>query len=139
MKILALVLSLLLTSCATYSALEPRPSEWAGVIKPDANFYQVDTNVYRSEQPIADDLPDIYAQNIKTVINLQHNNQDGDKRLFDDGTIKLVNEPIQAWHVRPIQIARVLYAIEQEKSRGVFWCIVVMVLIVQASSSPCIG
>lgn len=111
------LLSLNLIACTTHPATEPRPPHWASVIKPDANFYQVDRGVYRSEMPIADDMAVMTAQNIKTVINLQYKNQDEDAKIFDK-SVTLINEPILTWNVRPAQIARALYAIEQGREQG---------------------
>lgn len=116
-KIFVALLSLQIVACATYSATEPRPKHWAKLIKADANFYEVDTGVYRSEMPIADDVASMTAQNIKTVINLQYKNRDKDAKIFDN-TITLINEPILTWQARPAQIARSLYAIEQGKAKG---------------------
>lgn len=111
------LLTLNLIACTTYPATTPRPEHWASVIKADANFYEVDTGVYRSEMPIADDMASMTAQNIKTVINLQYKNQDEDAKIFDK-SVTLINEPILTWHVRPTQIARALYAIEQGREQG---------------------
>ncbi|WP_066804972.1 phosphatase domain-containing putative toxin [Moraxella oblonga] len=111
------LLALHLIACATYPATKPRPEHWASLIKADANFYQVDEGVYRSEMPIHDDISHMNAQNIKTVINLQYKNQDKDAKIFDN-SVTLINEPILTWHVRPAQIARALYAIEQGREQG---------------------
>lgn len=116
-KIIPFLLSLQLVACATYPATQPRPEYWTTPIKKDANFYQVDTGVYRSEMPVSDDVVSMTAQNIKTIINLQYKNQDKDAKIFDNNTT-LISEPILTWQVRPIQIARALYAIEQGKTQG---------------------
>lgn len=116
-NLVVVCLSLHLFACATYPATSPRPTHWANVIKSDANFYEVDDGVYRSEMPIADDVPMMVSKNIKTVINLQYKNQDKDAQIFDE-SITLINEPILTWQARPAQIARALYAIEQGKQQG---------------------
>lgn len=116
-KFAVLLLSSTLVACATYPATTPRPEHWASIIKADANFYEVDKGVYRSEMPIADDVAVMTAQDIKTIINLQYKNQDEDAKIFDK-SITLINEPILTWQVRPAQIARALYAIEQGKAQG---------------------
>lgn len=116
-KFAVLLLSSTLVACATYPTTTPRPEHWASIIKADANFYEVDKGVYRSEMPIADDVAVMTAQNIKTIINLQYKNQEEDAKIFDK-SITLINEPILTWQVRPAQIARALYAIEQGKEQG---------------------
>ena len=112
-----LILSLTLTACMTANPISPRPAHWANELKADANFYQVDTHLYRSEQPINDDVSAIHAQNIKTIINLRQGKDNDDTALFGDG-FELVHEPLITWRVSPSDIARVLYAIEKHQKTG---------------------
>ncbi|MDO4896254.1 MAG: tyrosine-protein phosphatase [Moraxella sp.] len=112
-----IILSLTLTGCITATPTTPRPTHWANELKADANFYQVDTHLYRSEQPIFDDVPAIHAQAIKTIINLRHTKANDDTALFGDD-ITLIKEPLITWRIRPTDIARVLYLIEKHQKNG---------------------
>lgn len=113
---ISLPLVLCLSACMTAQPITPRPSHWATPLKADANFYQVDTHLYRSEQPIADDVPAIHAHAIKTIINLRQGQDDNPVLFGDDMT--LIKEPLATWRVRPSDIARVLYAIEKHQKTG---------------------
>lgn len=113
---ISLPLVLCLSACMTAQPIIPRPSHWAAPLKADANFYQVDTHLYRSEQPIADDVPAIHVHAIKTIINLRQG-QDDNPALFGD-EMTLIKEPLATWRVRPSDIARVLYAIEKHQKTG---------------------
>lgn len=113
-----MALMMVLTACSTTSAPMIHPSHWASIIKADANLYKVDDKLYRSEQPIVDDVAAIHAQNIKTVINLRYFDRNDDHQVFDDKEITLVNQPLLTWRIRPVEIAQVLYAIEREQQKG---------------------
>lgn len=112
-----LILSLTLTACMTANPISPRPTHWANELKADANFYQVDAHLYRSEQPIDDDVSAIHAQNITTIINLRQGKDNDDTALFGDD-VTLIHEPLITWRVSPSDIARVLYAIETHQKTG---------------------
>lgn len=104
--------------CMAKPLFEPNPPQWASIIKADANLYKVDDRLYRSEQPIADDVSSIYQQNIKTIINLRYFDRNDNQAIFGGQTIDLVNEPLLTWRVRPSDVARVLYAIERGQTKG---------------------
>lgn len=117
MKIFTIfTLTLALSACMTAPPITPRPDHWATELKADANFYQVDDKLYRSEQPIKDDVATIHHHNIKTIINLRQE-QDDSSDLFGNA-ITLISEPLITWRVRPSDIARVLYAIEKHQKTG---------------------
>ena len=117
MKLVAiLTLTLCLSACMTAAPISPRPSHWANQIKADANFYQVDNKLYRSEQPIGADVSTIHAHAIKTIINLRQG-QDDNPALFGD-TITLIKEPLITWRVKLSDIARILYTIEKHQKTG---------------------
>lgn len=115
--VLPLCVMMSLTGCITATPISPRPSHWANELKADANFYQVSQDLYRSEQPIIDDVPAIHAQNIKTIINLRQGKDNDDTQLFGND-ITLIHEPLITWRVSPSDIARVLYAIERHQKTG---------------------
>ena len=67
-----LILSLMLvgmTACtAAPTPQTSRPAHWAQSVKADANLHRVDDKLYRSEQPIADDIAAINAAQIRTIV-----------------------------------------------------------------------
>lgn len=114
----AVFVSLALTACATAPTPTPRPSHWAVAVKPDANLYQVDKNLYRSEQLNQDDKAKIHELNIKTIINLRYFDRHDDQDVFADDKITLINAPLLAWKIRPTEIAQVLHRIETQQQQG---------------------
>lgn len=115
--VLPLCVMMSLTGCITATPISPRPSHWANELKADANFYQVDARLYRSEQPIGDDVSAIHTQNIKTIINLRYFDRNDNQDLFGDD-ITLINAPLLTWRLRPSDIANVLYHIETQQKQG---------------------
>lgn len=97
---------------------DSRPKNWATMIKADANLHKVDRHLYRSEQPISDDKKTIEDLGIKTIINLRYFDRNDNQKVFADKQIKLINNPILTFKVKPIDIAKALYAIKQEQQNG---------------------
>lgn len=95
-----------------------RPLAWATPIYANANLYQVDKQLYRSEQLIADDIPIIRKQGINTIINLRFFDRDDNHRQFTDKNLTLINYPLLTWAIKPEQLAKILYEIEQQKKLG---------------------
>jgi len=56
--------------------------EWAVPVKPEANLYRVDDKLYRSEQPVRDDVALIKKLGIKAVINLRYFDRRGDEKAL---------------------------------------------------------
>lgn len=77
---LALVLvSLILTACASLPTPSPRPERWAKAVssKHLQNLYEVDPGkVYRSAQPDNNSVPSLQALGIKTVLDLRYHHND---------------------------------------------------------------
>ena len=118
-----LILSLMLvgmTACtAAPTPKTSRPAHWAQSVKADANLYRIDDKLYRSEQPIADDIAAINAAQIRTIVNLRYFNRNRNADLFAQNPhIRLVNQPLMTWRVRPKDLAAALYQIEQGQKHG---------------------
>ena len=118
-----LILSLMLvgmTACtAAPTPKTSRPAHWAQSVKADANLHRVDDKLYRSEQPIADDIAAINAAQIRTIVNLRYFNRNRNTDLFAQNPhIRLVNQPLLTWRVRPKDLAAALYQIEQGRKHG---------------------
>jgi tyrosine-protein phosphatase SIW14 len=74
---LGLLLSLFIVGTCASQTL-PRPDKWAQRV-PSAtlkNWYKIDDDVYRSEQPTRQGFEEARAKGIRSIINLRHNHSD---------------------------------------------------------------
>ena len=99
-------------------AMQAEQKQWARPIKPDANLYYVDNLLYRSEQLIADDVATVEQLGIKSVINLRFFNRKDNESILTGRGIDLLNQPLLTWHIKPEDIAKVLYIIKQQQRKG---------------------
>lgn len=101
----------------------PLPAS-AKLIDKQANLYQVDKLLFRSEQLRAADIPLLKANHIDAILSLRFFDQDEDQELLahvaEDANVALYNQPLKSWHVTPIEIAQALTKIRslqaQDKS-----------------------
>ena len=91
----------------------------ATVIHTEANLYQVDSLLYRSEQLVKADKEVILRTPIKTIINLRYFTRSKDRKVFSpaDG-ITLINHPLLTWRISPKDIAQVLQRIRKAQQQG---------------------
>ena len=91
----------------------------ATVIHTEANLYQVDSLLYRSEQLVKADKEVILRTPIKTIINLRYFTRSKDRKVFSpaDG-ITLINYPLLTWRITPKDIAQVLQRIRRAQQQG---------------------
>ncbi|WP_346766930.1 protein-tyrosine phosphatase family protein [Wielerella bovis] len=94
------------------------PTSAARSLKQDANLYQVDDKLFRSEQLVAEDKLAVQSLGIKSIINLRFFNRRGNEKLFTGDDIELLNRPLLTWDVKPAQIAHILWTIEQQQKKG---------------------
>ncbi|WP_434779350.1 phosphatase domain-containing putative toxin [Neisseria sp. Ec49-e6-T10] len=96
---------------------QQRPTNWATPMTHKiGNLHQITPNLYRSEQPLAEDLNILKELNIKTIVNLRSRNKD--KRELSQTDLNLVHIPIRTWAIKEQQIADALWAIEQGQKQG---------------------
>lgn len=96
---------------------QQRPANWATPIPQKiGNMHQITPNLYRSEQPLTEDLNILKELNIKTVVNLRSRNKD--KKELSQTDLNLVHIPIKTWAIKEQQIADALWAIEQGQKQG---------------------
>lgn len=119
-----LLLCVLLSSSTVLSyaqmpSVTPAASQTsAKMINANANFYQVDTRLYRSEQLKIQELPLLKQQAIDTIINLRFFNRDEDQERFSQQGIKLINFLLKTWAIKTEQLAQILHQIELEQRQG---------------------
>lgn len=103
--------------CATKQSIT-HPPHWATLVDKSANFYQVDDQLYRSEQPVLQDKNAIHAQNIRTIINLRFFDRNDDEMVFANSAVNIINTPLLTWRMHPKEIADVLHTIKTAQNNG---------------------
>jgi tyrosine-protein phosphatase SIW14 len=100
----------------------PRPQTWAQPV-PSAtlkNWYKVDDNVYRSEQPTREGFKEIRAKGIKTIINLRFEHSDA--ALVEGLDLVLIEVRMTAWDFSEDDVLRALKAIESAPKPVLIHC-----------------
>ena len=92
--------------------------EWAKPVEQSVNLFQVTPTLFRSEQLTAKDEALLQQNNIKTIINLRFFDRNDDQEELSNLPLNLINHPLKSWHIKPKQIAAVLYEIEQAQQQG---------------------
>lgn len=113
--LITLAISLTLTACFSPKPLEPRPQHWAKPIDKSNNFYQVDSNLFRSERLKEDDIALLKSQGVATIINLR---QDDNQTDWSKQGLNLINQPLKTWAVTPEQLAKILLEIDNQQKLG---------------------
>lgn len=85
------------------------------------NFHQVDSFLYRSEQPQKNDFLEIEKHGIQTVINLR--NQFNDNKEIRGTKIKLIDVPINSWKINYENLVVVLKIISQSNKPVLVHCL----------------
>jgi protein tyrosine phosphatase (PTP) superfamily phosphohydrolase (DUF442 family) len=112
-RILALGLLLLVLVLGGYtSKARPRPATWAQRVPSSTlkNWYQLDADVYRSEQPTREGFEEIRAKGIETIINLRDKHSDAP--LAEGLGFQLVDVPMTAGGFSEEDIVKALVAIQ---------------------------
>jgi hypothetical protein len=108
------------TGCMVHSARDAstRPVTWAQVVNPAQglqNFYQVDSGVYRAQQPATDALQQLQAgqlltptgQAFATIVSLRTTPSD-QPLLAPNSQTRLIELPLDTWSVSDAQILQFL-------------------------------
>lgn len=113
-----LALTTALDGCMVHKSLgaEQRPATWGKLIDKDSNFYQVSSNLYRSEQPLAAQQKLLLEHDIKTVISLRRRYQTKDE--LDPKQFQLLNIPLYTWAIDRQDVLRVMQEIKRAQQQG---------------------
>jgi len=105
-----------LVGCITSPTIssEQRPQNWAQSLYPSHNFYQISPQVFRSEQPNTELIPQLKAHDIDVVINLRSRNKD--LTVLPSKDFKLVHIPIHTWAMSREDLLQVMRQIQQAKA-----------------------
>ena len=115
MVLVALVFSL----AATASAKSGRAEKFAGVhIK---NFGQMDERFYRGAQPTQDDIKDLAALGIKTIIDLRDDPTTYEKQSAESLGLRYVNIPLSDTHLPPSERIEEFLKLATDPATGAFF------------------
>lgn len=108
-----------------HSSLEKdqRPQSWGTLISNTHNFYQISSDVFRSEQPSIDLIPSLEAHQINTIINLRARNEDA--KVLKDQPFNLVHIPINTWAINRkdlLEAMRVIQTAKQQNQKILVHC-----------------
>lgn len=105
-----------LVGCMTSPTIpmEHRSQYWGQAINPQHNFYQISNDVFRSEQPSAELIPQLKAHDIDVIINLRSRNKD--VAILPSTDFKLVHIPIHTWAMSREDLLQVMQQIQQAKA-----------------------
>lgn len=91
-------------------------------IDQETNLYQVDDQLFRSEQLEPADVSLLLANDISAIINLRFFGQNGDEKLLEElkstAKLSLYNQPLKAWNVDPSEVAQALRQIQQLQAQN---------------------
>lgn len=97
---------ILIGSCGISTPIEKkkRPANWAKKIETTSlyNFYQIDENLYRSEQPSKSKMVELEKFGIKAIVNLR--NIKSDKNEAKNCKIQLYHKRINTWTISEKEI-----------------------------------
>ena len=101
---------------------QPRPETWAQRVPSPTlkNWYKVDDDVYRSEQPTREGFKEIRAKGIKSVINLRF--EFSDAALVEGLDLVLIEVRMTAWDFSEDDVVRALKAIESAPKPVLIHC-----------------
>lgn len=120
---LALVLLVSLLAASGYGAGQAaRPEKWAKHV-PSAtlkNWYQMDADVYRSEQPTRRGFEEIRDRGIKSIVNLRDSHSDA--KLVEGLGLGLAEIPMSAWSFSADDVVKALRAIRAAPKPVLFHC-----------------
>lgn len=115
---LTLISTLSMGSCMKHPSLddEQRPKNWGTLISNTHNFYQISNDVFRSDQPSNELIPNLKQYNIDTVINLRARNEDA--KVLKDQPFNLVHIPIYTWAINREDLLQAMRAIQTAKQHN---------------------
>lgn len=97
------------------AAQAPRPTGWAQPLDQEFRFYTLSPTLYRSALPQADDVAQLRARGITTVINFY---QQDDAAWLNDASMERVHIPLRGDRVTDTEVISVLRAIRAGEQRG---------------------
>jgi tyrosine-protein phosphatase SIW14 len=114
--------SLLIALGSCTSEPVPRPAHWAQPVASNAlhNWYRLNADVYRSEQPTRQGFEEIRRMGIRTILNLR--SEQSDAALVEGLGLHLVEIPMEAGRFGEDEIVRALRAIQTAEKPVLVHC-----------------
>lgn len=97
------------------SAQSSRPAQWAQLVDPHYNLYQITPTLYRSRQPDAAAQPLLQRLGVHTVINFL---KESDSKWLSDASVAQVQIPLQVVHIDDADVIESLRAIQTAQQNG---------------------
>ena len=117
-------LVLLILGCGTSQpiALANRPRDWAKKVElnPMYNFYKVDDDLYRSEQPTKEGMEALESMGIKSIVNVR--NILNDRREGKATKLDLYKKRINTWTIKYSEIIDALRLIQKAPKPVLIHC-----------------
>lgn len=85
------------------------------------NLHQINTDIYRCEQPTKSGMKELEKMGIKTVLNLR--NKVNDKKVAKGTSINLMRWPINTWKMAYADVLQVLYIIDKAEKPVAVHCL----------------
>ncbi len=117
-----LLLLVVLTSSLALADLRVRPAEWAQPMLGSEleNFYRLNDEVYRSQQPDDEEMAELEATGFRAILNLREYHSDEDEA---SGTqLKLYRVPVNAGDIDDAFVVEALRAIAQAEKPILIHC-----------------
>jgi protein tyrosine/serine phosphatase len=117
-----LLLLLILATQLASADLRVRPAEWAQPMLGSEleNFYRLNDEVYRSQQPDAEEMAELEATGFKSVLNLREYHSDEDEAK--GRRLKLYRVPVNAGDIDDAFVLEALRAIAQAEKPILIHC-----------------
>ncbi len=119
---ITLVATLLFVSVGCSSSRDPRPERWAAPVSSInlLNWYKLNADVYRSEQPSRAGFQEIRDLGIKTILNLRDKHTDAP--LLEGFGFDLIEVPMTAGNFTEGDIVKALKAIHEARKPVLVHC-----------------
>lgn len=110
------IVSLITTFSHATEILSYKQHHWAELVNENYNLYRITPSLYRSSKLNQEAIPLLKEQGIVTIINLRTFNDDKD--ILRNTTIRHIDIPMLAWHIKDDDIIKVLRTIRSSEKYG---------------------
>jgi len=123
-KLYLMLMLIFVMGCSTSKVpVAEKPESWSQKVSVTglSNLHQIDSDLYRSEQPNVQGMVSIESLGIKTVLNLR--NARNDNREGKESRLSLKHIPINTWTMSYEDVVDALKAINQSEKPVLIHCL----------------
>lgn len=122
MKRCCLIILLLLPMLSAADTIRERPAQWAQPVinTTISNCYRVSGDVYRAEQPVQKDIPDLKKLKIRTLLNLREYHSDDE--VFRLSGLRLMRLPLAAGSLASSDLISALKMVREAEKPVLIHC-----------------